>query len=188
MIQTLILRSLVTEERTEHDRQHAHDGDDLAEQDDRPGYVRKEDEANRHDRHWNELLQELRLAQTGTQILFAFLLTIAFTVPFRDAGDFEHRVFTATIIVTALATGLLLAPVSFHRMTFQQRLRDQMVPIAGKMAAGGLFLLMLAVCSSLLLALDTVLPRPAAIGICGATLLWFVIFWYVVPGIVRSRR
>lgn len=151
-------------------------------------YERNEDEASRFDRHWNELLQELRLAQTGTQILFAFLLAIAFTTPFREADEFDQVVFTVTLILTAMATGLLLAPVSFHRLVFQLRLRDRMIPITSRMAAGGLFLLMLAICGGLLLALDTVLPRPAAIVICACALLWFALFWYVIPGLVRRRR
>lgn len=151
-------------------------------------YTRNEDEAHRFDRHWNELLQELRLAQTGTQILFAFLLGIAFTRPFQDAGDFTHGVYSVTLILTGMATGLLIAPVSFHRMVFQRRLRDHMIPIAARMAAGGLFLLMLAVCGGLLLALDVALPRTAAIGISIATLIWFVVFWYAVPASVRRRR
>lgn len=150
-------------------------------------YVRDEDKARQFDRHWNELLQELRLAQTGTQILFAFLLAIAFTQPFRDADDFVHIVFAVTLTLTAMATGLLIAPVSFHRMVFQRRLRDRMIPMTSKMAAGGLLLLMLAVCGGLLLALDVVLPRPLAIVFCAGTLLWFVLFWYIIPGAVRRR-
>ena len=101
------------------------------------GYIREESAAERHDRHWNELLQELRLAQTGTQILFAFLLAIAFTQPFRDDDRFTHVLFAITLVATAMATGLLLAPVSFHRMVYQRRMRDRMIPLAGRMAAGG---------------------------------------------------
>lgn len=75
-------------------------------------YTRDETEATRYDRHWVELLQELRLAQTGTQILFAFLLAIAFTQPFIDADEFVHAVFSVTLICAGLATCLLIAP--FH--------------------------------------------------------------------------
>lgn len=151
-------------------------------------YERKEDAARRFDRHWNELLQELRLAQTGTQILFAFLLAIAFTTPFRDDGDFTHAVYAVTLILTAMATGLLIAPVSFHRMVFQQRLRDRMIPLTSKMATGGLFCLMLAVCGGLLLALDVILARGLAIAICAVALLWFAVFWYIIPGAIRRER
>lgn len=148
-------------------------------------YERDESKAERFDRHWGELLQELRLAQTGTQILFAFLLAIAFTTPFRDGDDFTHWVYTVTLILTAMATGLLLAPVSFHRMVFQQRLRDRMVPMAAKMAAGGMFLLLLAVCGGILLAVDVVISRGFAITVTACVFVWFVIFWYVIPARVR---
>lgn len=153
-----------------------------------PRYRRNEDTAHRFDRHWNELLQELRLAQTGTQILFAFLLGIAFTRPFQEADDFVQITFSATLVVTGLATGLLIAPVAFHRMVFQRQLRDRMIPIASRMAAGGLVLLMLAICGGVLLALDVALPRYLAVAISTGTLLWFALFWYVVPTAVRRRR
>lgn len=154
---------------------------------DEPRYTRNEDQAGRYDRHWNELLQELRIAQTGVQILFAFLLTIAFTSPFRDADDFTHDVFAVTIVLSAMSMALLIAPVSFHRIVFRQGLRDRMIPLASRMTAGGLALLMLAVCGGLLLALDVVLVRWLAITVDGAALLWFIVFWYVIPARVRAR-
>lgn len=150
-------------------------------------YRRDEDQADRYDRHWNELLQELRIAQTGVQILFAFLLTIGFTPPFRDSDDFTHDVYAVTIVLAAMSTALLIAPVSFHRIVFRRRVRDRMIPMASKMTAGGLLFLMLAVCGGLLLALDVVLERWLAIGVSAAALLWFVAFWYVIPGRVRAR-
>lgn len=146
-----------------------------------------EDEAARLDRHWNELLQELRLAQTGTQILFAFLLSIAFTTPFQASDNFTHYVFTVTIIAAALAMGLLIAPVSFHRIVFQKKLRDRMIPIAGHLTSGGLVLLQVAIAGGVLLALDVALSRPAALVAVGVVSLWFIIFWYLIPAWVRRN-
>lgn len=151
-------------------------------------YERHETEAETYDRHWNELLQELRLAQTGTQILFAFLLAIAFTQPFRDDDRFAQNLFSITLVLTAMATGLLLAPVSFHRLVFQQRVRDRMIPLASRMATGGMFLLLLSICGGLLLALDVVVSRPLAFAISAGVLVWFVVFWYVIPGVIRMGR
>lgn len=148
-------------------------------------YTRREDEGERLDRQWNELLQELRLAQTGTQILFAFMLSIAFTNRFQDADTFTHDVFTGTLIATALAMGLFLAPVSFHRIVFQRRLRDRMIPIAGRMASGGMVFLVLAISGGLLLAIDVVTSRPVALVIVAVVLAWFIGFWYVLPAFVR---
>jgi hypothetical protein len=153
---------------------------------DQPRYLRpEEDTGERLDRQWNELLQELRLAQTGTQILFAFLLSIAFANRFQDASAFTHYVYAGTLTTSALAVGLLLAPVSFHRILFQHKMRDRMIPIAGRMAAGGLAFLIIAINGGVLLALDVVLSRTVAFVVVGIVLVWFVFFWYVVPWRVR---
>ncbi|WP_203590091.1 DUF6328 family protein [Streptomyces sp. SID13031] len=144
-----------------------------------------EDAGERLDRQWIELLQELRLAQTGTQILFAFLLGIAFTNVFQDADAFTHDVYAGTLVASALATGLFLAPVSFHRIVFEHKVRDKMIPIAGKMTSAGLVFLILAICGGLLLAIDVVLNRTSAIIIVAVVLAWFIGFWYVLPAWVR---
>jgi len=152
------------------------------------GYERNgEDEAKRLDRHWNELLQELRLAQTGTQILFAFLLTIAFQAKFQEADAFTHDVYAVTLIASALAVGLFLAPVSFHRLVYRQKLRDRMLPIAGHMTSAGLVFLVIAIAGGVLLALDVVLSRTVALIIVAFVLVWFTVFWYAVPAWVRAN-
>lgn len=91
---------------------------------------RDETPAQRLDRNWGELLQELRVAQTGTQILFAFLLGIAFTPIFARADDFTHRVFAATLVLCGLATGLLVGPVAFHRLVFRRGLKGLAAAVA----------------------------------------------------------
>ncbi|HEX6195555.1 MAG TPA: DUF6328 family protein [Jiangellaceae bacterium] len=152
-------------------------------------YTRDEDLAQQLDRHWLELLQELRVAQTGVQILFAFLLVVAFSGPFQDADGFTHGVFSVTLVVTAMATGLLIAPVSVHRLVYRRWLRPQLVRTASRMAMGGLLLMLIAVAGGLLLALDIVLPRGVAIAIVVVVVVWFVGFWYVVPlALRRSAR
>jgi len=148
-------------------------------------YERDEDRVERLDRHWIEQLQELRLAQTGTQILFAFLLTIAFTQPFRDADGFTHLVFAATLVTAAIAMGLFLAPVSFHRITYQQRVRDRMIPIAGALTIAGLVFLLGSIAGGLLLALDVVLARGLAIGVVVAIVLLLLALWYALPAWIR---
>lgn len=163
----------------------------MTEQDRAGNYTRDdEDKGEQLDRHWNELLQELRLAQTGTQILFAFLLSIAFQDRFQDADTFTHDVYAGTLVAAALAVALFLAPVSFHRIVFQQRLRDRLVPIAHHLASAGLVFLIAAMCGGVLLALDVVLNRTVAIVVVAVVLAWFVAFWYVLPAYVRrtSRK
>ncbi|GAA1716950.1 DUF6328 family protein [Kribbella yunnanensis] len=149
----------------------------------RPG----EDAGERLDRQWGELLQELRLAQTGTQILFAFLLSIAFQNAFQSADAFTHHVYAGTLIASALAVGLFLAPVSFHRIVYRHKLRDRMLPIASRMAVAGLAFLVLAMTGGVLLAIDVVVSRPIAIVVAAIVLLWFIVFWYAIPEWVRRR-
>jgi Family of unknown function (DUF6328) len=151
------------------------------------GYQRDENEAEQLDRHWHELLQELRLAQTGTQILFAFLLTIAFSQPFQSADRFTELVFSGTLITCAIAAGLFLAPVAFHRMVFQHRLRDKMIPISDRLTETGLVFLVVAIAGGLLLALDVALSRTAALIFAGGVLLLFLLLWYALPAWVRQR-
>jgi uncharacterized protein DUF6328 len=145
----------------------------------------EEDTGERLDRQWIELLQELRLAQTGTQILFAFLLGIAFTNVFQEADAFTHDVYVGTLVASALATGLFLAPVSFHRIVFQHKVRDKMIPIAARMTSAGLVFLILAISGGLLLVIDVVLNRTTAIIIVAIVIAWFAGFWYVLPAWVR---
>lgn len=150
------------------------------------GYSRDESEAESLDRHWQELLQELRVAQAGAQILFAFLLTIAFAQPFREADEVTHGVYAVTLVLAALATALLIGPVPLHRLLFRQGLRDRMVAIGGHMASGGLLLLMLAMAGGVFMALDAALSRTSAVIIVIAVIVWFVAIWYVLPVAVRE--
>jgi Family of unknown function (DUF6328) len=165
----------VTQQKTQRD--------DQDEQDERD---RSESEGQRLDRNINEMLQELRVAQTGVQILFAFLLTIAFQQRFAEVTTFQRNVYVTTLLLVSGATALLIAPVSFHRIVFRQRQKRRLVKATHRLATGGLVLLLLAVCGAVLLILDVVLgTRPAIIGVSGVA-LWFVIFWYVIP--LRARR
>lgn len=149
-------------------------------------YERDEGKAEALDRHWHEILQELRLAQTGTQIMFAFLLTIGFTTPFQDSDGFTYMLYAATLVTTAIAMGLFLAPVAFHRVVFQERLRDRMVPIADQLASVGLLFLIAAVAGALLLALDVVMGRGAAVALVLGVVTITALLWYALPAWVRQ--
>jgi Family of unknown function (DUF6328) len=148
----------------------------------------EEDSGEQLDRHWNELLQELRLAQTGTQILFAFLLSIAFQNQFHAADRFTHTVYAVTLVASALAVALFLAPVSFHRVVYRQGLRDRLVTITDWLAQAGLVFLVAAICGGVLIALDVVMSRTAAIVVVAGVLAWFVMFWLAIPAYVRATR
>jgi hypothetical protein len=133
------------------------------------------------DRNLAELLQELRVAITGVQILFAFLLGLAFTARFATLGGFELAVYTVALMSTALATIVLIAPVSFHRLVFRRRQKAALVAVADRLLMVGLGLLVLAISSAVLLILDVVLGGWQGLIGGGVTFLAGVLTWYALP-------
>ncbi len=92
--------------------------------------ARGETPLQRVDRAYGEILQEVRVAQTGVQILFAFLLTLAFTPRFTDVTHFQKYVYVTTLMLCAAATALLIAPAAFHRVIYRRRLKHHLVQVA----------------------------------------------------------
>ncbi|MGH8868345.1 MAG: DUF6328 family protein [Actinomycetes bacterium] len=148
------------------------------------GPARPETDIQRADRRYGDLLQELRVAQTGVQFLFAFLLTLAFTDRFESITDFQQSIYIGTLLVTVAAAALLIGPVPLHRMLFRRGLKPQLVIGTDRLARGGLALLVVAVNGAVLLILDVVIGGAVAYLLTAATTLWFVIFWYGVPLLV----
>jgi hypothetical protein len=149
---------------------------------------RPESEQERLDRNYQELLQELRVAQTGTQILFAFLLTVSFTPLMQGADRFTHSLLVVAILASAGATALIITPVAFHRIVFHRRLKESLVATASYLALGGLTLLLVAMLATCMLALDAIMGRGAAAVLTALTGAWFVGFWYLLPGVVLRRH
>ena len=137
------------------------------------------------DRNLAELLQELRVAFTGVQILFAFLLTLAFTQRFQELDEFDLAVYVTALMCTALATMVLIAPVSFHRLVFRRRQKAALVVVADRLLIVGLALLIPAISSSVLLILDVVLGRWQAVVGCSLTVLVGLLTWYALPLAIR---
>jgi O-antigen/teichoic acid export membrane protein len=146
-----------------------------------PGQHPGETDEERWDRNFGDLLQELRVAQTGVQILFAFLLTLAFTQRFTEDDDFERTVYLIALLSAACATALIIAPVAYHRMLFRQGKKEKIVRSAQKMATGGLAFVVVAMVCAVLLVTDVVLNRAAAVVISGLTLLLFLLLWFILP-------
>jgi hypothetical protein len=146
---------------------------------------RQETRAERADRNFNELLQELRVAQTGVQILFAFLLTLPFTQAFPKISSQERGVYLGTLIATALATSCLIAPVSHHRILFRRRRKPELVDEASRLALAGLTFLMISVVGSVYLIFSVVVGTGAAAVVAGAIGLWLLLIWYVQPLLLR---
>src|SRR5213080_2616773 len=95
-----------------------------------------ETETQRLDRNYDDLLQELRVSQNGTQILFAFLLTVPFSNGFSKTTSFERGLYFATLILAALSAAMLIAPAVMHRVLFRQHMKATLVRTAGLVALG----------------------------------------------------
>jgi len=150
--------------------------------------MRDETPVERADRNYTELLQELRVAQTGVQILFAFLLTIPFQQRFGQmVGAGLRQEYLATLLVTAAATALLIAPVSMHRILFRQGLKPQLVTMADGFAKAGLACLALAVLLAVFLTVSVVSARDTAFWFAGGLGLLFAVTWIVIPIWLRTR-
>lgn len=136
----------------------------------------------RLDRAYAELLQEVRIAQCGVQILLAFLLGLAFTTRFQESGPFQHRFYVLSLVSAVAALAMLIAPTSFNRMLLHRHdLRRDLVRTAHRCALIGLALVLLAVGSAVILVLSCVL-NPLVADALGATIVsWFVFWWFAVP-------
>jgi Na+/H+-dicarboxylate symporter len=141
----------------------------------------------RMDRNWNEILQELRVTQTGTQIFTGFLLTIAFYNRFSELTPFQVRVYLTLVIAAVLTTALGLAPVNLHRGLFRQGAKMIIVQTAHIIMRITLVGVAVMLIGTVLLIFDLVLDRRAAFIAAGVTLL-IVVVLAVLPRILRSSR
>ncbi|MGR6321502.1 DUF6328 family protein [Micromonospora soli] len=141
----------------------------------------RETEKQRWQRNFADLLQELRVAQTGVQILFAFLLTLPFSNGFTRTTPFQKDVYIVALLSAAAATAMIISPVAFHRALFRQGRKPELVRFAHHMATGGLAVMLISMVSAVLLITDFVLSRPLAVVLSAATALWFLTFWLILP-------
>jgi hypothetical protein len=161
---------------------------------------RGESPAERADRNFDDLLQELRVAQTGVQFLFAFLLTAPLQAGYGRLDRYERTVLIIDVVVLAIAAvclvcawsvpGLcLIAPVAWHRALFRQHFKDEVMDAANRLAQAGLAFLAVGMVLSITLAIDLVTPRWLALTLgAGIALLALlaVSLWLVLP--IRNRR
>lgn len=148
---------------------------------DMTGPRQQEDPHKQWNRNYAELLQELRVAQTGVQILFAFLLTLPFSVGFAQINGTERVLYIVTFICSAVAAALLIAPVSYHRLSFREGRKPQIVRTAHVLAQCGLFFEMCAIVLAIYLVVDVVAGVPWAGVLGGAMALIYLLLWYVLP-------
>ncbi|POX40665.1 hypothetical protein C3486_12750 [Streptomyces sp. Ru73] len=148
---------------------------------------RHETAEERADRRWGELLQELRVAQTGVQILFGFLLTVVFQPGFEKLDGPGRHIYVATVVLGAATTGALVGPVSLHRLVTGRRLKPQTVTWASRLTVLGLVLLLCTMASAMLLIMRVALRGSGALWLVAGMLLWFVLCWFVLPLYARHR-
>lgn len=142
---------------------------------------RHETGEQRADRRWGDTLQEVRVAQTGAQILFAFLIGVAFTPRFTTLGHFDKGLYVTTVILGALATGTLIAPVAFQRLLAGHLLKPELVSAAGRLISCGIVLLALTVGGALLLLLRVATNPTLAWILTTAVMIWFAAAWLIIP-------
>jgi hypothetical protein len=151
------------------------------------GYVRNESEAVRLDRNYSELLQELRVAQTGVQILFAFLLTLPFQARFADLDPFQRTVYLLTLLTAATSVVFFIAPVTAHRRMFRKNIKDELVRLTARAASIGLCTLALSILGAAMLIIDIVIGRAWAVGLTAAGVLSMATVWVLWPDLVVRR-
>ncbi len=145
---------------------------------------RNETPAERADRNWSELLAELRVLQTGAQILVGFLLTIPFQARFTALDDYQRGSYLVLVVLAALSTVLIVAPVSMHRALFARRRKPELVRAAATFARAGLVCLALVLAGALMLLVDLVVSRSAGRWVGAGLLVVIGVAWWLVPTVL----
>jgi hypothetical protein len=148
---------------------------------------RGETSFERADRNLSELLQELRVALPGVQVLFAFLLTVPFTPRFEGLSGLQQKLYFGTLLSTALTTVLLVAPSANHRMLFRKRDKEFIVLVANRLTIAGLASMALSMCGAILLISDFMFDSATPVIATGGAAFVFAWFWFVRPMRRRLR-
>jgi hypothetical protein len=144
-----------------------------------------ETEQERLDRNLEQLLQELRVALPGVQVLFAFLLTVPVSNGFPTLSDFERDTYFVVLILTAISTALLIAPTAAHRLLFREGKKREIVDYSNRVVIIGLGVLALAMSTALLLIAHIVFGGTAGVITGVLSLLLFLLVWALFPLAVR---
>ena len=150
-----------------------------------PEKGRHETEAERIDRNLAELLQELRVAGLGVQVLFGFLLAMPFTTMFSSLDPEQHRLYVTVLLLAALSTALLTAPVAYHRIVFRRHQKHDVLRFANAVALAGLVTVALAITGAVLLVVSVVYDGLVAAIIAALVAAVYFTLWYVVPHLGR---
>jgi Family of unknown function (DUF6328) len=149
---------------------------------------RPETELERYDRNLTELLGELRIALPGVQVLFGFLLVIPFDARFKAASGAQRGLYFTTLVLTLLASMLLIAPTMLHRLQFRMGQKASIVMSSNRLAIAGLSVLALALTCAMAFITDFVFGAAAAVATGVVSALGFALLWYLLPlGRLRGR-
>ncbi|GAA3702265.1 hypothetical protein GCM10022377_14880 [Zhihengliuella alba] len=149
---------------------------------------RHETPDERADRNWNELLQELRVMQTGAQILTAFLMTLPFQSRFTELSSTQHAVYIVLLVASVLITGVIMTPVAIHRRMFRRHVKQQTVEYGHHLVRVALIGIGLVVSLAVFFIVDIVVSLTAAWWIGGAVLVITLFMLGVLPGLLRARQ
>lgn len=139
-------------------------------------------------RNVGELLQELRVAQAGVQILFGFLLSVVFTDRFHDASGFEKSLHLAAVVLAVAATALLTAPAAWHRLLFRTGSRERILTVGNRLVLVGLVCLALAITSTVALIAKVVYGGAAMVVMAVLSVSLFGVLWFVMPFRLNPRE
>jgi cation transport ATPase len=147
-----------------------------------------EGEKSRRDRELLELIQELRVALTGVQVLFAFLLTVPFAQRFTQVTEFQRTVYFATLLAATMSVLLLIAPTARHRLLFRQHDKEELLQVSNRYSVAGLLALALAMTGAVLLITDLLFKEATAVVVTVALGSLFLGLWFVAPLLRRSAH
>ena len=147
----------------------------------RPSDDRGETESQRLDRNLLELLNELRVALPGVQVLFAFLLAVPFQRGWEQVTAFQRDVYFATLCCALIAIALMIAPTAYHRLNFRARRKRELVMISNRLAIAGIVFLAVALVGTMVLIADVLFGAVATAVFGTVSALLFLLLWFALP-------
>ena len=147
-----------------------------------------ESNSERINRELIELLNELRVALPGVQVLFAFLLAVPFAQGFAQTNDFQRDLYFGILLATAISSALLIAPSAYHRINFRARDKERMLLTSNSLSIVGLFFLALSIVGTVALIADFIYGPAVPILCAGVGVVIFAGLWFVLPVVRRDPR
>lgn len=153
----------------------------------RPDYGRNETPNERSDRNWSDILQELRVALTGTQLIGGFLLAVAFQPRFEGLDDYQLGLYLTLVALAGLATVIGLAPVTLHRTLFQRQVKQRVVLTGNRLLIAHLVVVAMLVLGVTSLVFDLALSRTAGLVALGVGAVVIIGLWFVIPRLQAKK-